>query len=212
MKKLLLLALLLCGISQAWAAEWTDGNGITWTFDVRSNQIVENIKPYSSVIGDVVIPEYVYYKFLGEEFLTALRVNSIAVEAFSGCTSLTSVIIPSTVTDIGAEAFSGCTSLTSVTILEGVPSIGAKAFSGCTSLTTVTIPSSVTTIYGEAFYGCTGLTSVIVPDIAAWCRIKFTGKYANPLYYAKNLYSVEGTRITDLVIPSGVTSIGSFAF
>ena len=48
-----------------------------------------------------------------------------------------------------------------------------------------------------------------------WCAISFSASYgefySNPLYYAKNIY-LNNTLVTDLVIPSGVTSIGSKAF
>ncbi|MCL2244965.1 MAG: leucine-rich repeat domain-containing protein, partial [Treponema sp.] len=66
--------------------------------------------------------------------------SSIRGNAFSGCTSLTCVTIPSSVTSIGASAFAYCTSLTSITIPASVTSISNSAFSGCTSLTSVTIP------------------------------------------------------------------------
>ena len=83
---------------------------------------------------------------------------------FSGCTSLTSVTIPDSVTSIGIYAFSNCTSLTSVTIPDSVTSIGSYAFFNCSSLTSVTIPDSVTSIGRDAFGHCTSLTSVTIGD------------------------------------------------
>ena len=105
-------------------------------------------------------------------------------------------MIPSSVTSIGDYAFSGCSGLTSIEIVE--------AFMGCSGLTSIEIPSSVTSIGSEAFSGCRGLNKVIVKDIAAWCNISFSD---NPLSYAHHLYSDENTEITNLIIPSGVTSI-----
>ena len=82
-------------------------------------------------------------------------------DAFYWCDQLTSVIIPSSVTDIGGSAFSDCSSLTSVTIPSSVTHIGESAFSDCSSLTSVTIPSSVTSIGSNAFNG-SGLTEMTV--------------------------------------------------
>ena len=90
--------------------------------------------------------------------------GSIGSSAFLGCTSLTSVTIPDSVTIIGVDAFYNCTNLTSVTIPNSVTSIGEYAFCNCSSLTSVTIPDSVTSIGASAFYNCTSLTSVTIPD------------------------------------------------
>ena len=115
------------------------------------------------------------------------------------------------VTSIGDDAFYGRSGLTSVTIPSGVTSIGGSAFENCLRLTSVTIPSSVTHIGKDAFDGCSKLTSVHISDIAAWCRISFSNDIANPFYYAKDLY-LNGKLVSDLVIPSSVTTIWDYAF
>ena len=140
------------------------------------------------------------------------KVVEISNNAFNGCSGLTSVAIPDSVTYIGESAFYNCSGLTSVTIPDGVKSIGGSAFYNCSSLTSVTIPKSVTYISTYAFSNCKGLNKVIVPDIAAWCGISFVNEVANPLYYAKHLYSDDNTEITELIIPEGVNSIKDYAF
>jgi len=89
-------------------------------------------------------------------------VTSIENLAFSGCRSLTSVIMPDTVTSIDNSAFSGCTGLTGITIPGSVARIGNSAFSGCTGLTGITIPDGVTSIGEYAFSNCSSLASVII--------------------------------------------------
>ena len=64
-------------------------------------------------------------------------IKSIAGGAFSDC-SLTSVIIPNSVTSIGDDAFSYCSSLTSIVIPNSVTSIGDWAFAYCIRLTSIT--------------------------------------------------------------------------
>ena len=65
------------------------------------------------------------------------KANAIGYCAFWGCSGLTSVTIPSSVTEIGPFAFSDCRSLTSVTIPSSITKIGDNAFSGCSGLTSV---------------------------------------------------------------------------
>ena len=92
--------------------------------------------------------------------------NSVAGigSAFYGCSGLTSITIPNSVTRIGNNAFRGCSGLTSITIPNSVTSIGSYAFAYCSGLTSVTIPNSVTGIGSYAFYHCSGLTSITIPN------------------------------------------------
>lgn len=68
------------------------------------------------------------------------------------------------VTSIGYHAFEGCSNLTSITIPNSVTFIYIGAFANCTGLTTITIPSSVTVIESFTFLGCSNLTSFHVQN------------------------------------------------
>lgn len=122
---------------------------------------------YDNQPDGVVYVGKVAYRFKGEIVSGSAIVikegtRSINSQTFKGCTGLTSVSIPNSVTRIGYEAFYGCTDLTSVTIPNSVTSIGESAFYNCTGLPSVTIPNSVTEIGRSAFFRCTGLTSVTI--------------------------------------------------
>ena len=81
---------------------------------------------------------------------------------FYDCSGLTSLTLPSGLTEIGDAAFQYCSGLTSITLPSGVTSIGDYAFSTCSGLTSITLPSGLTEIGYAAFDICSGLTSIYV--------------------------------------------------
>ena len=143
-------------------------------------------------------------------------VTAIGPCALDGCDFMSSVTLPNTLTTIGYSAFEGCSALESVVLPNSLTTIGNAAFRNCTQLTSVTIPASLTSIQDMAFDGCYNLNAVYISSIAAWCGIQFENNSvlpSNPLIYAHHLYdSNSGSEITNLVIPSWVTSINSYAF
>lgn len=76
--------------------------------------------------------------------------------------SVTSVVVPDSVTKIAVAAFQRCISLESVTLGSGVTSIETSAFMDCSALTHVNIPNNVRSIGLRAFLGCSNLASVII--------------------------------------------------
>lgn len=95
-----------------------------------------------------------------------------------------------------------------------VTAIGECALIGINRIvTSVTIPKSIETIGGGVFSFYESLLNVYYTgNMADWCAIKFDRIDSNPAYLAKNVY-INGELIeNELVIPNGVTQIGSFAF
>jgi uncharacterized repeat protein (TIGR02543 family) len=187
----------------------------TWAFSSCDDAIYDT----STIPGVLCVDGWVMemnHSFNGNQVsLNLSGARGICGAAFAQHSELKGVTIPSTVKSIGDLAFVNCENLKSVSISSGVAKIGYGAFSGCRGLTNITIPDSVSNIGYGAFESCEDLSDVYIADMAKWCGIQFGDEYANPLYVASQndggLY-LSGTLVESLTIPSGVTSIGSYAF
>ena len=132
---------------------------------------------------------------------------AIDANVFKGNTTITSVVIPNSVTSIGERAFSSCTGLTSIIVEAGnakydsrencnaiIETESKTLIVGCKN---TIIPNGVKSIGHDAFYGCRGLTSIEIPKTV-------TSIGSSAFYGCRDL--------TNIVIPKSVTSIGDWAF
>ena len=117
--------------------------------------------------------------------------------AFTNCTNLTSVSLPTGLQELGADVFMDCSKLTSVTIPSGVTRVSGDLFYGCTALQTVSLPDSLTVFGGCTFMNCPSLTSVRLPAsvrTVSWQMFK------------------NCTKLTTVTIPRAVSVVGANAF
>ena len=126
-----------------------------------------------------------------------IPVKEIGERAFRLNDTITSVVLPDSITTIGDSAFDGCTVLASINLPEGLTTIEGVAF-GSTAITSIVIPASVQQIGDRAFFGCGNLKSVTIGQGSTLDRIGSVFDLCSSL--------------ESIVIPSGVTRIGQNAF
>ena len=129
-------------------AKWIDASeGLSYAAS-GSGYSVSN----STALGAITIPAYWRGK----------PVVAIESWAFSDSTlTVSSVTIPSSVTQIGSSAFLNSPINTTITLPPNLTYIGQNAFKE-SHIASITIPSAVTYIGNAAFYSCASLTAVTV--------------------------------------------------
>lgn len=190
------------------AGDWT--GSFNFKIDMQETKIgdditltSDNLEVYNiSTSGDVVIPEYVT-----DTGGVKHKVTSINEYTFGGCSEVTSITIPKSVTSIGNCVAPDCDKLVSIIVDSENPVYDSRNNSnaiietetnrliqGCN---TTVIPETVTTIGQYSFSYCNLLATISVPD-----SVKSIEKRA--------FDSCEN--LTSITIPNSVTSIDSDAF
>lgn len=209
------------------------------TLDIASFSISSQTELKSVTIPDSVkiIGSYAFYNCTALTNVTMGNgVERIGESAFKSCTSFYNIVIPDSVTSIGSLAFYNTSRYNNIgsgwqvfyigkhlidvnesfsgsfTVSKGTLTIANYAFSYCDDIVSIKIPDSVRSIGEGAFYQCSELWGVYIDDLAAWCEIEFENSYSNPLYYASEGLYLNGSAVTDLVIPEGVTAIKDYTF
>ena len=187
---------------------FVDGRGVKYSKDGRKllKAPGELSGAYSVKEGTRIICDLAF-SFCSSlsEIVIPSSVTSIGDGAFSCCHSLSEIVIPSSVTSIGDHAFSGCDSLSEIVIPSGVTSIGNYAFSGCSSLKYISIPKSVIGLNGNPFARWDGKLECLSPNFV----------YEDDILFNKDksrIISFRNQNVESYVIPSSVTSIGKGAF
>ena len=138
---------------------------------------------------------------------------SYGQRVFENC-PITSITFPGTWTRVPAFFCGGMKLLETVVISPGVTVVDNSAFSGCSKLSSVTLPEGLTTLVQYAFYQCTSLTSISLPSTLATIGARAfqeSGLTALPSGLHNGIsfadYVFANTKMTDITIPDGMTSI-----
>lgn len=153
------------------------------------------------------------------------NVKEIPIACFQGCTSLKEFNAPAKCTKIQCFAFEGCKSLRSVTLPERMESFGGNGgedfyhkgyvFSQCYALESIRIPEGIDTLWYATLNNCKSLKEVQLPsklrviDCYGLTNCPLT-KLDLPASLRRIDYqAIECPNLEELVIPAGVTHLGS---
>lgn len=135
------------------------------------------------------------------------EITAIESSAFAGC-GLTEIQLPSGITGIGEEAFAK-NKFTEFTISSGVTELGAGVFAGCDQLQEISVEE------GNANFSAAG--GVLYDKAGTKLLLCPSGKEGTFTLPRRTTEIAESAfkgckKITELVLPSGLTTIGSKAF
>ena len=169
------------------------------TLGIRNYKIVNETGNITDEYGNVVYQEKYTLTYERRQTIEGddYVVTGIAANAFMNNTSITSVVLPETITTIGSQAFSGCTQLKTINFPANLERIENSAFYNCRMLTEANMSDNITYIGTQAFQQCQNLKSVNIP------------KNITMIY---DLTFSNCINLTEVEIPSNVRTIGYEAF
>ncbi|MCH5152727.1 MAG: leucine-rich repeat protein [Clostridiales bacterium] len=146
------------------------------------------------------------------------KVTQLKENTFENCFSLHTVVLPSHLRSIDKRCFGWCTSLQKINIPSSVTEIGEEAFRNCSSLVEVYLPSGITTISSDCFNACVSLKDVTIPQ-------SVTQIHVNAFYGCVELSSIQAPGVQEIAYAAfsnckalnsvrfgTLTSIGAHAF
>ena len=145
-------------------------------------------------------------------------VTELGRSCFYYCKSLTTVVLPAGITAIPESAFSGCSALVSIN-LDNIEVFGDSSFMDCTLLSTVNL-SSVTLIGNTAFKNCIAITSVDLPEsfedvgneaFASCSGISSVTMSSTPINFGIKMF-YNCDNLTSVTLTDGVKAIGRQMF
>ena len=174
-----------------------------------------------------------YYIPLSLKTVNVTDETMIGYGAFYGCSGLTSVTIPNSVTSIGVNAFSGCRGLSDILLPNSVMNIGDEAFAGCANLERMTLPfigsrrgdnTGAAAVFGytfgdEEFQGGTKAvftyltgSGTATAKLNRWLpRALKSVTITDETLVARGAFD-QCSSLTNIVLNEGITYIGEFAF
>lgn len=192
---------------------------------------------YTADGGEVTITDYIGTSehVLIPDTIDGLPVTALADKAFYEKT-VTTVVVPDSVTEIGAACFSGDNYLVSLTLPDGLAELPYGALESCMRLYDFDLPQSLEKIYSSVFEFNYYLTHLTLPSsLTEIEQLNFIGLYdLQSLTLAEDnaafkldeanglLMTADGTRLLhcfsdivpaeEIILPEGVKIVDPFAF
>ena len=185
--------------ANAEVIEYRTDDGFKYNLDTEEK--TAELAKFSGSQKKVVIPESVTYNDV------TYSVTSLGNACFNGCSSLTSITIPSSVTSLGDRCFNGCKSLTSIDIPSSVTSLGLSCFRGCSSLESITVDKN-NKVY-DSRDNCNAIIETSTNRMIRGCKTTVIPSSVTSLGFS---CFWDCTSLTSITIPSSVTYLGSSCF